>query len=280
MKHTRLMKLICVVILCITAVLVLVSCGADIDVGNNGKLGEQFMTFVINDDYKAAYDMVKETVNTGDFKDYWSNIQSVVKDAKSYELKQIGWNVNASGGLTTYTTAYQVHFDNGVVVLFRVITRDDIKGIAGVYFADTTEFINRTASYVPGVNIIFTVISVLSIAFCIWMFVDCLRRKIKKKVLWAIINFAGISFGLTLGESVRLNFMVGLILSRSSIAADPSTLSVAAKIVVPLGAIIYFFLRSKLTVKSNVPADLPEEVLGIGEGETAEPSDRAEDSDE
>ncbi|MBE6563573.1 MAG: hypothetical protein E7660_07535 [Ruminococcaceae bacterium] len=280
MKHTRLMKLICVVILCITAVLVLVYCGADIDVGNNGELGEQFMTFVINDDYKAAYDMVKETVNTGNFKDYWSTIQSVVKDAKSYELKQIGWNVNTSGGLTTYTTAYQVYFDNGVVALFRVITRDDINGIAGVYFADATEFINRTDSYVPVVNIILTVISILSIEFCVWMFIDCLRRKIKKKVLWAIINLVGISFTLTLGESARLNFMVGLILSRSSIAADPSTLSVMTKIVVPLGAIIYFFLRRKLTVKNDVPADLPEETLSIGEGETAESSAKPENSDE
>jgi len=259
---------------------VLVYCGADIDVGNNGELGEQFMTFVINDDYKAAYDMVKETVNTGNFKDYWSTIQSVVKDAKSYELKQIGWNVNTSGGLTTYTTAYQVYFDNGVVALFRVITRDDINGIAGVYFADATEFINRTDSYVPVVNIILTVISILSIEFCVWMFIDCLRRKIKKKVLWAIINLVGISFTLTLGESARLNFMVGLILSRSSIAADPSTLSVMTKIVVPLGAIIYFFLRRKLTVKNDVPADLPEETLSIGEGETAESSAKPENSDE
>ena len=235
--------------------LIFASCSADMEVGNNTELSEQFLTYVMREDYDAAYTLVKTTVNTTDFSNCWTMIRVLAEGAKTYDVKQIGWNVSAKNGLTTCTTAYEVYFDNGKTMLLQVVTRNDIQGIAGITFSDVTDFLNYTDSFVPFVNILLIVVSILSFAFVIWMFVDCLRRKMKLKVLWAILIFLGIAFTIASGEQTGFKFAIGLMIESNSIVADPSIMSVITKFVVPVGAILYLCLRKRLTVVPNVLAD-------------------------
>ncbi len=258
--------------LCLLTLLSLFACTADMDVGNNTELSHEFMKYVMADDYDAAYGMVKATVTDADFRAYWSDIQTVVEDAETYEMEQIGWHINSSGGLTTRTTAYQAYLDNDRIILLRTVTRTDIEGIAGIHFSDITDFINQTNTYVPVVRIVLWVFSGLMIAFTIWMFVDCLRRKMKYKVLWAILIFGGFAFTVTVGETSNFSFNMGLFFQTSSIVADPALVSVVTKIMVPVGAILYLCLRKRFTVDPNAPAD-PEGV------ETAEAAETVPESD-
>ena len=267
MKSTRIR--IILLILCALTLLSLVSCTADMDVGNNTVLAEQFMHHLMHDDYAAAYDMVKETVSDTDFRAYWATIRPAVADAETYEMEQIGWNVNRSGGLTTRTTAYQVYPDNGRTLLLRIVTRDDIECIAGVHFSDVTDFLKHTETFVPTVSIILLVVSGLALAFTVWMFVDCLRRKMKYKVLWAILIFGAIAVTVTSGETSGLQFHIGLALQTSSMVADPGLLAVVTKVAVPVGAILYCCLRKRFTVVPNAPAE-----------ESAEPVEPAQTADE
>lgn len=248
MKRIGFLRFTCLVILCALTVLTLVSClSADKKVGNHTELSNEFITNVINDDYDDAYAMVEATVIDAEFREYWNQMQYVVDGAENYEIEQIGWNVNTTNGVTTSTTAHQVYFDNGKTILFRVTTQEGIEGIAGIYFSDATEFLNDTETFVPTTRIVLIVYSVLAIAFCIWMLVDCIRRKIKRKPLWIILILVGISFTVTVGETSAFKFMIGLMLQGSSVVADPSILSVVIKLVVPVGAIVYLCLRKKLT---------------------------------
>lgn len=254
MKSTRIRMIL--LILCALTLLALASCAADMDIGDNTILGEQFMDHVIADDYDAAYGLVKETVSDGDFRAYWTTIRSVMEGAEAYEMEQIGWNVNRSGGLTTRTTAYQVYPDNGRTVLLRVVTRDDIAGIAGIHFSDVTAFLAEAETVTPVVGAVLLVFSLLVSAFVIWMLVDCLRRKMKTvhKILWALLIFGGVALTVTVGQSSGIHFQMGLMLQASSITADPGLQAFVTKLVVPLGAILYCCLRKRFTQDPEAPA--------------------------
>ena len=231
----------------------LISCTPDMDVGNNTELADQFMDHVIADDYAAAYGMVKATVTDSDFRAYWTTVQTVADGAEAYEMKQIGWNLNRSNGVTTRTTAYQAELDNGRTVLLRVVTQDGIEGIAGIHFSDITDFLASTEAFVPTVRVILWVVSALAMAFTVWMLVDCLRRKMKYKVVWAILIFFCLCFTFTVGETSNFSFNVGLFFQTSSIEADPGLLAVVTKLVIPVGAILYLCLRKKFTIDPKQP---------------------------
>ena len=238
----------------------LISCTPDMDIGNNTELADQFMDHVIADDYDAAYGMVKTTVSDPDFRAYWATVQTVADGAEAYEMKQIGWNLNRSNGVTTRTTAYQAELDNGRTVLLRVVTQDGIAGIAGIHFSDITDFLASTEAFVPTVRVILWVVSALAVAFTVWMLVDCLRRKMKYKVVWAILIFFCLCFTFTVGQTSNFSFNVGLFFQTSSIEADPGLLAVVTKLVIPVGAILYLCLRKKFTVEPSKPEgeDLPD----------------------
>jgi hypothetical protein len=215
---------------------------------------------VIADDYDSAYSLVKATVTDPDFRDYWETIRSVAEGAETYTKLPVQRNATRSGGVTTITTAYQVNLDNGRTVLLRVVIRDGIEGIAGIHFSDITEFIHTTDTYVPVLQAIVMVFSLLCMAFTIWMFVDCLRRKMKYKVVWAILTVFGIALNLTVGETFSFTFHIGLFVQMSTIQVDPGLVAVVTKLVIPVGAILYLCLRKKFTIdpkqpEEEVPAD-------------------------
>jgi hypothetical protein len=136
------------------------------------------------------------------------------------------------------------------------MTQDGIEGIAGIHFSDITDFLNQTNAFIPTVRIILWVVFGLILAFTVWMFVDCLRRKMKYKVLWAIIILLSIALTFTVGEASSFSFHVGLFLQPSSIEADPGIPAVITKIVIPVGAILYLCLRKRFTAEPAAP--LPE----------------------
>ena len=255
MKHsqilTKLTALLCLLLLALT----LVSCTPDADIGSNTSLSGQFMDHVMANDFDSAFGMVKATVTDTDFRPYWQTMQTAIRGAETYEMEQIGWKVNRSNGVTTRTTAYQVYPDNGRTILLRIVTRDDIECIAGVHFSDVTDFLKHTETFVPTVSIILLVVSGLALAFTVWMFVDCLRRKMKYKVLWAIMIFVAFAVTVTTGETSAIHFNVSLSLQINTIVADPSLLAVVTKVAVPVGAILYCCLRKRFTIAPSTPAE-------------------------
>ena len=80
-----------VVMLCMLMLFSLVSCTDGVDTGENDRLSQTFMGYVLADDYDAAYDLVKATVTDADFRAYWENIQTAAEGAESYGMEQISW---------------------------------------------------------------------------------------------------------------------------------------------------------------------------------------------
>ena len=256
----------------------LISCMPEVDYGDSIELSDQFMDHVIADDYDSAYSLVKATVTDPDFRDYWETIRSVAEGAETYTKLPVQRNATRSGGVTTITTAYQVNLDNGRIVLLRVVTQDGIEGIAGIHFSDITEFIHTTDTYVPVLQAIVLVFSLLCMAFTIWMFVDCLRRKMKYKVIWAILTVFGIALNLTVGETASFSFHIGLFVQMSTVQVDPGLVAVVTELVIPVGAILYLCLRKKFTVDPSKPEgeDLPDPFAQTETEPTAEADDTAQ----
>ena len=259
----------------------LISCTPDMDVGNNTELADQFMDHVIADDYAAAYGMVKATVTDSDFRAYWDTIQLVAEGAETYTKLPVQRNATRSGGVTTITTSYQVNLDNGRTVLLRVVTQDGIEGIAGIHFSDITDFMASTETVVPVLQIIVLVFSLLCMAFTVWMFVDCLRRKMKYKFVWAILTVFGIALNLTVGETFSFSFNIGLFVQMSTVQVDPGLVAVVTKLVIPVGAILYLCLRKKFTIdpkqpEEEVPADPFAQTETVAEADGDQPVPSAE----
>lgn len=256
----RLFKIAVVTCICIAILFSFAACAENIQIGDNTEYATQFMENYINNNPEDAYEMLKGTTTYEDFSAFWNLIYPFANGAENYELQQIGWYINTKDGTTSRTSAYRVTLDNGNVLLIRIVTVDGFEGVYHLNFNDITEFTNNTNKYVPIVNGVLWVVTIASYGLTIWMLIDCIRRKIKLKVLWCILMFFGFSLKAAIGESVSTGFMIGLMLNRSKIVADPGTLTVQGLLTIPLGAILYFCLRKRLTIVPPPVEEVCEEV--------------------
>ena len=189
MKHKQLLLRALLLVLCMITLASLCACTADMEIGDNNELADRFLTCVLENDADGAYALVQNTASKVDFDSYWPTILPIVDGATSYEMEQIGWNIRTVNGNTTHTTAYQIYFNNEKIALLRITAADGIDGIAGLHFSDITNFVNTSTRVLPYAKGVLWTISALTIAFSIWMLVDCIRRKIKHKVLWILCIF-------------------------------------------------------------------------------------------
>ena len=134
-----------------------------------------------------------------------------------------------------------------------IYTRDGIEGIAGLNFLDSTTFVKKT-EFLNVVNIFLIVFSIACFAFSIWMFVDCLKRCKKYKVLWAILTLGYTGFSLTTGPSTfKFFFRFSLLAGLTNVSTDRTALTVTLNVILPIGALIYCIIRKRLTRFSKAP---------------------------
>lgn len=214
--------------------------------------GKTFLDYVIQNDDTSAYAMVNHVASQEEFGYVWNEMRNVLKDSQSYEMEQQGWHRNTTNGVTTTEVLFEVVTDDEKVCQLRVYTTDGIEGISGIHFLDSTEFVQKT-EFLWILNIFLGIFSLLFLTFCVWMFVDCLKRRLRYKVLWAIITWIYVGFSVTVGATgmnFNTHFLLALPLTR--ISAEPSILAITVSVFLPIGAIIYFFMRKRLTLPEEV----------------------------
>ncbi len=265
MKKTTLTRLTLALALLLVALSLFTACSAKTDIGEVDDLTEDYLDYLLADDYAKAYDLLKENVTDADFKPYWDAMRTATEGATDYELEQIGWQINTKNGVTTHSAAFTVTLNNDRSIFVRTVLVEGQSGIGGISFHETTEFEATTGTYAPIINIVLMIVSILIMAFTVWTLVDCARRKIKVKALWIIVILLGFTLTLTIGAQSGLTFGFGLFFTLSQAIADPSLLALTLKLNIPLGAILYLILRKRLT-----PASAPE--APIVEAPIAEPT--------
>ncbi|MBQ7379810.1 MAG: hypothetical protein IJW70_09090 [Clostridia bacterium] len=176
--------------------------------------------------------------------------------AESYKIEFVSWNTTYSAGTTVTTVQYKVSADNDGTGQFS-LTFDGADNMTGIYVTDVTV---QKGPLILCAQIALFIWSILSLAFGIWMIVDCIKRPIRFKVLWILAIC--ISFALTLtvaGTSLNTNFNIGWLLSFASLYVTASYFTL--KLTLPLGALIYFVVRKKLKTKPDKNASVPQPEL-------------------
>ncbi|MBE6606958.1 MAG: glucose-6-phosphate exchanger SLC37A4 [Ruminococcaceae bacterium] len=291
MRTTSRRKFTILICLMLTFMLLLGSCTFAEDSGESEKLCKEFIDYALADDKASAYNMIKNVTSEEEFETVWKYMRDFLKDSTSYELKQTGWNKNVNDGVSTTTVVFEIVTDDEKIWQVRLLTRPEIEGIAGVYFTDVTEFVAKT-KWTETVNIVLSVTSLAAFGFTVWMFVDCMKRTIKRKVLWAIIVCVGFAFGITIGkQNIAFDWWLGTPIASSGVMANLSSLSVTLTLAIPLGAIIYFFVRKKLPLKESAQnmqdtvsdnaslSDVNSEITAETEANTEEKTEKIENNE-
>ncbi|MBQ3489829.1 MAG: hypothetical protein IJA86_04500 [Clostridia bacterium] len=252
-------KLVLIIYVILSLSLLFTGCTVSEDSEESRSLCETFLDYTIQNDYHAAYGMVSHVASEENFVPLWNEMRKVLQDSKSYELTQKNWYKKWNNGVTTTEVLFEVVTDNGKTCQVTIYTMDGVEGIARLQFLDSTEFVQKT-EFISVVNIFLILFSLLCIAFSVWMLVDCLKRRLNHKILWIILTLFHLGFAIT--ESVSsFNFQLKLyfLFPVSQISTHPSALAVTVAVFFPVGAIIYFFMRKRLTVPEQTKTQTSDE---------------------
>jgi len=231
------------------------------DIGSNYKYAEdftgEFLDLIIDDNYSDSYGMFSEICTEEQYKPLYNEIKKVFANTKEYKLTFANINMSIDNGRRVNRVTYLIESDDQKTAAIELYFSNE-KTILGAYFADRTDFVESSKS-LSVINFFLIILTVACTAFSIWMFVDCIRHKMKMKWLWAILILIGFGLSITKGESnfaVNFHFVVGFM--NSTIISNSVYAMRTFRFMLPVGAIIYCALRKRIFEK-------PQEVAAIQE---------------
>ena len=258
---------VCAIML--TFVLLFSGCSVDLQRFENAEsrqYAETMLDALIANDPQAAYSIVSKICTEEEFKAMFTEMQSIIGKAESYELKllSIHKNTNITNGQKTVTTrsVYEmttelgrtivsINMDNQVGVTFFNLTAYEH---SDYYFTGTLGHMKKAS----GVQWALLLFNVLPVALSVYALIDCLRKKFKKKWLWILFLILGyFSLSLTLSPTkFSINYNVGSVMAYTALIRYGSG-ALIIRLMLPLGAILYFATAKERTSEaahSDIPA--------------------------
>lgn len=274
-----------ILLLCLCALLLFSACqGAKPDLDQKQADVAVLMDSVIANDKNAAVVFMEHVpiASQAQLDAFWNELLRIYDGASTYKIKFISWNTTYSftdqSSLTT--VVYQAKADTKACAEFK-LTYDGDDLLCGVNVTDVTE---RSSPVIIIVRVLLILGFAASLALCIWMTVDCVKRPIRFKVLWIILIWVSVILQFSMiGTSFRFNFSFTVIPTWGSLLATVS--SSLLRIPVPVGALIYLAVRKKIKPKASkqsteVPAEPTTDDLVstlIDQPEATEPSAPADE---
>lgn len=226
-------------------------------------------------DLDRAYSyMAPAACSESEFKSFAAQVAEVF-DGEGYELKQTYVGFNTSNGVTVKTAEYVLTTEKGEFHLV-VNTHSEYEGGLSGFHINSMEALEAKPSIA---TTIFGIVSILEIAFIIVMLVDCCRHKMKAKVLW-ILMIILLSFSIIIesGSGFKLNFNFSSLLGFTTFTLYGSGAYVL-RLMIPIGALIYLFVRKKLFATAAVSDEAAEPVSITETVETTEPVEETDQND-
>lgn len=249
-----------ILLLCLCALLLFSACqDAKPDLDQKQADVAVLMDSVIANDKNAAVALMEHVpiASQAQLDAFWNELLRIYDGASTYKIKFISWNTTYSftdqSSLTTIV--YQAKADTKACAEF-TLTYDGEDLLRGVNVTDVTE---RSSPVIIIVRVLLILGFAASLALCIWMTVDCVKRPIRFKVLWIILIWVSVILQVSMiGTSFRFNFSFTVIPTWGSLLATVS--SFLLRIPVPVGALIYLAVRKKIKPKASkqsteVPAE-------------------------
>ena len=221
-------------------------------------LCEQFLDAVLAEDADAAFALYDEAkgLDREYFASRFREICLMFDNAETYELRQVGWNMRAQNGTTTYQTTFEVRTDDGGFYTVQLLTADGVEGIYDIFLRNNGNFEEEAARF-STLNIILKVLSALFFVGTVVLMVDCFRSRIRHRVLWVILMMLGLAFTFTIGDgSANLHFTLGLLITVMGVKTNAAALTVGITFYLPIGAIVYLFRRGHMRRVAEAEARL------------------------
>ena len=242
----RLKRIALVSLVLLLAVLTLASCVPFDGSEEAEKLINTMMEDTIADRRISVYALVEDIFNGAEFNNFWEELRALFEGASTFTLKTTGVlrRTDKDGKRTTQYTI-EVEADNDAVGVFNV-GYDERLNLVSLTLTDKSP--KKGVGYTL-LHIFFALFSIAGIALSIWMIVDAAKRKIKLKAFWIIAVCLSFAVTVVTGENIfNFNSNIGIFFAFSRLIANMQTTTVSVS--VPIGAIIYFFVRKKLPLRA------------------------------
>lgn len=266
MKH---IKKIAAFIMVLVIVLIFSSCSLPQSFENDDlrTYTDQMLNSIITNDKDAAYSLVSDICTESQFNSTFEDMRNLIDGVETYELKLVSiyHNTSYSNGesISTIDSAYVMQTEKEKYVI-TVQSHSQYQKLSSFYitpYEKTNLYYTGVIKNMRGASIaqwLMLLSNLIIVALVIVAFIDCCRHKVKLKALWIILIILGVlAFGLTLSSTgVKFNFNFIWIAAYNAIVRYGNG-TVVARIIVPVGAIVYLILRRWL-IKKPV-ADLQEQ---------------------
>ena len=213
-------------------------------------LAQALLDSFVADDLAGCRALLDENVSDEQLEAYFSAIHLELKDLGPYEMTAVSWNRNITDEEDLTSIRYLIEAENmKLYLMVSMFTGSD--RLSGFKLEDAENTAEPTLPMGP-VHWIFLAVGAAVLGFVIWMFVDCARRKMKRKWLWLPLILLG-ALVLTLvckNGGINFNFRIGLYLGLTNLTTFVRG-GFRVMLYVPLGAIVYFFQRKALTIRTE-----------------------------
>ncbi len=221
---------------------------------------EAMLDAIITDDQQTAYSYVKAACTQEQFREVFPQMQEALGDAVDYELKLLSvyTNTGISDGekRTQVSGEYELITEGSRLVVSAVM--DSQNGLVGFHltpYERTDRYYTGTLGTMREATVpqrIFLLLNLISVGMILCAVIDCCKQKIDKKILWILLLVLGLaSFGATVSSTgFRVNFSFLNPTSYSALIYYGSGTTVV-RLMIPVGAIIYFCKRRSLITKNE-----------------------------
>lgn len=248
--------LIVTIFILIFAALFLSSC--QIEETTIGQRAKRLTTTMLDgfahDDMDQAYTAVEEEyISYNELVGISNYLDSVLGESNYYKMEQVGFNRAKIKGEYIFAIIYEISSGGSRVVTMEIAMKYDNSGkICGIAVVDTS-YVDSTVKDLMPLNVVLSIYTVLTSAFMIWMLVSCWRRRIAHKRWWALLILIGGFVRISLLENgLKFFAMLTIVLNISNVSADIVNSAARVTVGIPIGAIIYFFMRKKI---KDIPDD-------------------------
>lgn len=259
-------KFICVVLVCLL-LCTLAGCMDDTEIRI---ASTEMLDALLAEDFEGSYAKIDQLCSMEEYSEVYGQFQAILSGVESYQLQMLQLNKKTTNGRTVTQAVYRIQ-SGAEPLLLSVATDSEISGLVSFYIGPDDETVvsyngdltnMRGASWLQWAVLM---LAALEVAFAVWMFVDCCRHKMKRKVLWLLLILLGclvVTCSIS-ASSFRIRYNLGLILTHSALLKYTDG-SVICRLQIPIGTIVYFAKRKKLLSPDPAPEELqtsvPEEI--------------------
>lgn len=218
---------------------------------------EEMLDSILANDLDGAYALMSDVCSKQQFASVFTQIRELVGNESEYKLSllRIYYNTNVNDGqkVDSVSATYKITCGGKDYVID--VKADSLhKDLAAFYitpYENSEYYQTGTLGSMKGANTVQWILllsNLISIALCIWALIDCSHRRIKKK--WLIITMIILGF-MSLSVSIAagyLNFNWSFIsYAKYTALILYGNGALNLRFMIPLGAIIYFIIRKRIT---------------------------------